>query len=85
METAVFNVTATPASIFPLNWLPVPIVADAPTLQKTLPGFPPPVTSTDDPAEVDRVPPIIKTHESQGEPCPARIKIPDNTADIGNL
>jgi len=78
-----FAVMETAARTLPTKSDPRPSVADVPTFQNTLHGFPPPVITTVDPVAVVSVEPIWKYHASSGEPVPTRVKTPDSWAEAG--
>jgi hypothetical protein len=68
------------AIIFPAKLLPVCMVADVPTCQKTLQGEAPPAKATVAPVAVVRVLPIWKIHTSVG--LPVSVRVPFRSAAV---
>jgi hypothetical protein len=76
-----FRVMLVSAMIFPMNDVDVPRVAELPTCQKTLHGWPPLVSSTDEPAAVVRVLPVRNTQTALGSPPASSVSVPVNWAE----
>jgi len=73
-EAAVLRVIEVSATIFPMNLVLVPKVAELPTCQKTLPATAPPSKTTAESDAVVKVDPILKTQYAlEG---PASVKVP---------
>jgi hypothetical protein len=75
-----FSVMLASAIIFPAKLLPVCIVAEVPTCQKTLQGDAPPAKTTLAPVAVVSVLPIWKIQTSVG--LPVSVKVPFNNAAV---
>jgi hypothetical protein len=69
------------ARIVPTNTLPVWIVAEDPTCQKTLQLVAPLIKETVEPVAVVRVLPIWKIHCGLLVPCPSSVNVPVRSAD----
>ena len=61
-----------------MNDVVVPSVAEVPTCQATPHGFPPLIRTTDDPAAVVNVLPILKMNDELAIPCASSVRMPVN-------
>ena len=77
----VFNVMLASARIFPANAVVVPSVAELPTCQNTLHGFPPLIITTEELLAVVSVLPIWKIKSAFGLPCALRVSGPVSLAE----
>ena len=73
------------AMMMPTNWLPVPIVAELPTCQKTLQACAPPISVTAAPEPVVRVEPAWKMKTALGSPWASSVRSPLRPSEVAEV